>query len=103
VDIVFEHADGRVERIRKVGPVHTHRGAEAYERQIRQSLLEGREKIADVPSVRDFKTGTSKSAARRTSRSRAASTVRNLFSVTTCCPFSATVVSIRFEGRTRID
>jgi len=55
VDIVFEHADGRVERIRKVSPVQTHRGAEAYERQIRQSLLEGREEVANVPSVRDFK------------------------------------------------
>src|SRR5260370_41497970 len=55
VDIVFEHADGRVERIRKVSPVHTHRGAEAYERQIRQSLLEGREEVRDVPIVRDFK------------------------------------------------
>jgi hypothetical protein len=38
VDIVFEHADGRVERVRKVSPVQTKRGAERYEQQLRASL-----------------------------------------------------------------
>ena len=39
VDVVFEHADGRVERVRKVSPVQTKRGAEAYERELRASRL----------------------------------------------------------------
>jgi integrase len=55
VDIVFEHADGRVERVRKVSPVQSLRGAEAYERQLRQSLLEGREEVDEAPTVRAFK------------------------------------------------
>lgn len=41
VDILFEHADGRAERIRKKSPVQTRRGAEEYERQLRGSLLGG--------------------------------------------------------------
>jgi integrase len=41
VDVQFRHSDGRVERIRKVSPVQTKRGAEQYERELRQSLLEG--------------------------------------------------------------
>jgi len=39
VDIVYQFPDGRVERIRKVSPVQTRRGAEAYERELRQTLL----------------------------------------------------------------
>jgi len=42
VDVVFEHADGRHKRVRKVSPVQTRRGAEEYERQLRGELLEGR-------------------------------------------------------------
>jgi len=41
VDIKFQHPDGRVERVRKVSPVQTRRGAEAYERDVRQALLGG--------------------------------------------------------------
>lgn len=41
VDIDFEHPDGARERIRKVSPVQTKRGAEAYEREVRQALLSG--------------------------------------------------------------
>src|SRR6266545_611270 len=41
VDIDFELPTGERERIRKVSPVQTRRGAEEYERQIRQSLLDG--------------------------------------------------------------
>jgi len=41
VDIVFEHADGRVERVTKTSPVQTRRGAEQYERELRQALLSG--------------------------------------------------------------
>jgi hypothetical protein len=39
VDIMFEHADGRIERVRKIPPVQTRRGAEEYDRQLRDSLL----------------------------------------------------------------
>src|SRR5579863_3031081 len=41
VDINFEHANGRVERIRKDAPVQTKRAAEQYEQQLRQALLIG--------------------------------------------------------------
>lgn len=41
VDIVFEHADGRVERTRKVAPVQTRRGAEEYELHLRLAMLSG--------------------------------------------------------------
>lgn len=41
VDVVFEHADGRPERIRKVSPVQTRVGAEQYERNVRQALVVG--------------------------------------------------------------
>jgi len=40
VDIVYQHPDGRVERVQKVSPVQTRRGAEDYERQVRQALLD---------------------------------------------------------------
>ncbi|WP_373691542.1 tyrosine-type recombinase/integrase [Hyalangium versicolor] len=40
-DIVFEHADGRIERVTKVSPVQTRRGAEQYERELRHALLNG--------------------------------------------------------------
>jgi hypothetical protein len=67
VDIVFEHADGRVERVRKVSPVQSLRGAEAYERQLRQSLWkEERRSTKPRPCVLS-KTGTSMNAAGRTS------------------------------------
>jgi integrase len=39
VDVVFQHTDGRVERVKKVSPVQTRRGAEEYERQLRAALL----------------------------------------------------------------
>jgi hypothetical protein len=42
VDVVYEQTDGRRERIRKVSPVQTRRGAEEYERQLRNDLLMGR-------------------------------------------------------------
>jgi integrase len=41
VDIVFAHPDGCEERVRKVSPVQTKRGAEQYERELRQALLDG--------------------------------------------------------------
>ena len=45
IDFVFRHADGRRERIRKNSPVQTRRGAEQYEREVREALLtKGEEK-----------------------------------------------------------
>jgi integrase len=41
VDIVFQHADGREQRVTKVSPVQTRRGAEQYERELRNALLNG--------------------------------------------------------------
>jgi len=56
VDIVFEHADGRVERVRKVSPVQTKRGAEEYERRLRMELLHPTPKAQhkEVPTLEAF-------------------------------------------------
>jgi len=55
VDIVFEHADGRHERVRKVSPVNTKRGAEEYERQVRARLLEPRlHNQKEIPTFKQF-------------------------------------------------
>jgi len=56
VDVQFQHADGRLERIRKASPVNTRRGAEQYERNLRQSLLEGRygKEAQEVPTLAEF-------------------------------------------------
>src|SRR6266852_3731638 len=56
VDIQFRHADGRVERIRKASPVNTRRGAEQYERDVRQALLAGTygKEVREVPTLGRF-------------------------------------------------
>lgn len=57
VDVQFEHADGRVERVRKVSPVQSQRGAERYERDLRQSLLVGAyqaEPAKEVPTLSEY-------------------------------------------------
>ncbi|MCP3163311.1 tyrosine-type recombinase/integrase [Myxococcus qinghaiensis] len=41
VDFVFQHADGRKQRVVKFSPVQTRRGADAYERELRNALLSG--------------------------------------------------------------
>jgi integrase len=41
VDIVYTHPNGRRQRVRRSSPVQSRRGAEAYERQVRQELLAG--------------------------------------------------------------
>ncbi|NVJ20663.1 site-specific integrase [Myxococcus sp. AM011] len=41
VDFVFQHADGRKQRVVKFSPVQTRRGADAYERDLRTALLNG--------------------------------------------------------------
>ncbi len=57
VDINFETPDGRQVRVRKVSPLQTRRGAEQYERQLRQSLLDGtygREEAEPAPKLAEF-------------------------------------------------
>jgi integrase len=54
VDVVFEHVDGRVDRVRKVSPVQTKRGAEEYERRIRAELLSPLPKQKEVPTFEQF-------------------------------------------------
>jgi integrase len=57
VDVVFEHPDGREERIRKVSPVQTRRAAEQYERELRDALLTGRhnqEEVVPAPKLAEF-------------------------------------------------
>jgi len=58
IDIKYEHPDGRIERVRKVSPVQSRRGAEQYERDVRQALLEGRygRKEAQAPTLKEFET-----------------------------------------------
>ena len=49
VDVDLRHPDGRRQRIRKVSPVQSRRGAESYERDLRESLLaerSGRKEVA---------------------------------------------------------
>lgn len=41
VDVAYEYPDGSVTRVRKVSPVQTRRGAEQYERELRQALAQG--------------------------------------------------------------
>lgn len=56
VDVTFEHADRRVERHRKVSPVQTRRGAEQYERDLRERLLLGERhrEAVEVPTLSRF-------------------------------------------------
>ena len=54
VDVVFEHADGREQRVRKVAPLQTKREAEAYERQLRASLLAPAPQRKEVPTLSAF-------------------------------------------------
>jgi integrase len=56
VDIRWTHPDGRRERIRKDSPVNTRRGAEDYERAVRNSLLDGSygKEIAETPTLAGF-------------------------------------------------
>ncbi|CAM3246267.1 site-specific integrase [Corallococcus sp. ZKHCc1 1396] len=41
VDFVFQHSDGRRQRVVKFSPVQTRRGAEQYERELRSAILNG--------------------------------------------------------------
>jgi integrase len=57
VDVKLQHPDGRIERVRKASPINTRRGAEQYERDLRQSLLSGafrKEQAPEVPTLEQF-------------------------------------------------
>jgi hypothetical protein len=56
VDVVFEDANGQVQRLRKVSPVQTKRGAEEYERRLRAELLHPAPKNEkkEVPTLEEF-------------------------------------------------
>jgi integrase len=58
VDIAYTHPDGRLERIRKVSPLQTRRGAEQYERALLQALVDGtydkKEEKNEIPTLAKF-------------------------------------------------
>jgi integrase len=41
VDVLWKYADGRRKRIRRMSPIQTRRGAENYEREVRNALQDG--------------------------------------------------------------
>jgi integrase len=58
VDITWQHADGRVQRVRKVSPIQTRRGAEDYEREIRNALADGtwgKRRKDDAPTLASYR------------------------------------------------
>jgi len=54
VDVVFMHPDGNSERVRKVSPVQSRRGAEEYERKVRAEILNPTPVSKEVPTFGDF-------------------------------------------------
>ncbi len=57
IDVVFQYPDGLERRVRKVSPVQTKRGAEQYERELRQALLDGtfgNDKEVKAPTMKVF-------------------------------------------------
>src|SRR5579872_2372732 len=54
VDIDYQHPDGRRERIRKISPVQNKRGAEQYERDVRESLLKRQYGRKECPTFATF-------------------------------------------------
>lgn len=56
VHVEFEHPDGSKTSIRKTSPVNTQRGAEQYEREVRQALLDGSygKQTEPVPTFSSF-------------------------------------------------
>lgn len=58
VDVTWTHADGRVERIKRVSPIQTRRGAEQFERDIRNALADGtwgKRRVDETPTLDDFR------------------------------------------------
>ncbi len=54
VDFRHQHADGRIERVRKRSPVQSKAGAEEYERQLRTSMLAPARITKEVPQFSAF-------------------------------------------------
>ena len=54
VDIVYTFPDGRKERKKRKSPVQTRRGAEAYERQLRESLLNPGHPPRQIPTFQEY-------------------------------------------------
>src|SRR5258708_19587725 len=57
IDVDFQHAGGMRTRVRKRSPVQTRRGAEEYERQVRQELLAGtygKGQVVSRPTLKAF-------------------------------------------------
>jgi integrase len=57
IDVDFQHAAGTRIRVRKKSPVQTRRGAEEYERQVRQELLAGtygKGEVVSRPTLAEF-------------------------------------------------
>src|SRR5579859_7576619 len=58
IDVDYQHPDGRRTRVRKVSPVQTRRGAEQYERDLRQAIVDGTfGDEQEVPSFREWFNG----------------------------------------------
>ena len=53
VDINFWHPDGRYERVRKVSPVQTRKGAEQYDREMRKAMLAKEAKSKRLVQIRE--------------------------------------------------
>jgi integrase len=54
VDFMFEHPSGKLERVRKVSPVNTKRGAERYEHELREAMLSGLRGQKEAPLLEAF-------------------------------------------------
>ncbi|MDX2053056.1 MAG: tyrosine-type recombinase/integrase [Polyangiaceae bacterium] len=56
IDFRFQHADGRVERMRKRSPIQSRAGAEEFERQLRASLIAPVRLAKEVPTFSTYAT-----------------------------------------------
>lgn len=57
IDVVWLHPDGREQRVRRVSPLQTKRGAMQHEHQIRSALLAGtfgRKEVVEPPRLAEF-------------------------------------------------
>ena len=58
VDVDYQQPDGLRDRIRRISPVQSKRGAEAYERQLREDILMGRYgRRREVPTFKEWYNG----------------------------------------------
>ena len=57
VNIYYRHPDGNVQPVRMKSPIQTKRGAEQYEREVRQALANetyGRKEKKPIPTLNEF-------------------------------------------------